>query len=47
MLDQVLANILMFSEDGLGMKDMLVKSGGDFILERTRSVLEGFLRVQN
>lgn len=47
MLDQVLANIFMFSADGLGMKDMLVKSGGDFKLERTRNVLEKFLRVQN
>lgn len=47
MLDHVLANIFMFSEDGLGMKDMLVKSGGDFNLERTMSVLAGFLRIQN
>lgn len=47
LLDQVLANIFMFSPDGLGMKDMLVKSRGDFKLERTRSVLEEILRVQN
>lgn len=34
-LDQVPANIFMLSPDGLGMKDMLVKSGGDFKLRRT------------
>jgi len=47
MLDLVLANIFMFSPGRLRMKDMLVKSGGDFKLGRTRSVLEETLRVQN
>lgn len=37
----------MFSPDGLGMKGMLAKSGGDFKLGRTGGVLEEILRVQN
>lgn len=47
MLDQVLANIFILSPDGLGMKEKIVKSAGDFQLGRPRSALEEILRVQN
>lgn len=39
LLYQILANIFMFSPDGLGMKNVLAKSGGNFKLGKTRNVL--------
>lgn len=39
LLNQILANVFMFSLDGLGMKDMPVESGDDFKLGKTRSIL--------
>lgn len=45
LLDQILAYIFMFSSDGLGMKDVLAKSGDNFKLGKTRNVLEERVRV--
>lgn len=45
LLDQILANIFMFSPDGLGMKNVLAKCEGNFNLGKTRNVLEERVRV--